>query len=72
MPDAEPTVERQELSERVLGIIGGHRMGTVLNAQDLFTKGSPGAPPPDAVPVSAGTNRDGVHVAGDERRTLAT
>ena len=42
MTGAEPTVERQELSERVLGIIGGHRMGTVLNAQDLFMKSAPG------------------------------
>jgi hypothetical protein len=70
MTGAEPTVERQELSERVLGIIGGHRMGTVLNAQDLFMKSAPGAPPPD--PVPAGNSRDGVHVAGDERRMLAT
>jgi hypothetical protein len=57
---AEPTVERQELGERVLRIIGGYRMGTALNAQDLFMKTGPGAVPQDPV------------LAGDERRALAT
>jgi hypothetical protein len=60
MTGAEPTVERQELGERVMGLIGGYRMGTALNAQDLFTKTAAGAPPQDPV------------LAGDERRTLAT
>ena len=60
MTGAEATVERQELGERVLGIIGGYRMGTALNAQDLFTKTAPEALPSDTV------------LAGDERRTLAT
>ncbi len=55
MTGAEPTVERQELGERVLGLIGGYRMGTALNAQDLFTKTAPGAPTPD--PVRAGDGR---------------
>ena len=58
---AEPTVERQELSERLLGILGGYAMGTALDAQDLFMKTAPGAPPPD-----------GVRVAGDEDARLAT
>ena len=40
----------EELSERVLGIIGGYRMGPALNAQELFTKTAPGGLPPDPVP----------------------
>ena len=60
MTGAETTVERRELGERVLGIIGGYRMGTALNAEELFTKTAPEALPPDTV------------LAGDERRTRAT
>ena len=71
MTGAEPTAERQELSERVLGIMGGYRMRTALNAQDLFMKTAPGALPPDPVLVPSGNSRDGVRVAGDERRNLA-
>jgi|GEM_PF-2743457 hypothetical protein len=59
MTGAEPNVERQELGERVLGLIGGYRMGAALDAHDLFMKTPPGAPPPDPVP------------AGDDRRTVA-
>jgi hypothetical protein len=70
MTGAELTVERQELGERVLAIIGGYRMGTALNAQDLFMKTAPaGALPPDPVLVPTGNSRDGVHGAGDEGRT---
>ena len=74
MSSAEPTAERQELGERVLGIIDGYRMGTAFNAQDLFIKTAPGALPPDPVLVPTGETGDGVHGAGDERRahTLAT
>jgi hypothetical protein len=75
MTGAEPTVERQELDERVLGIIGGYRMGTALNAQDLFMKTAPGgALPPGPVLAPTGTSPDEGHGTGDERRThtLAT
>jgi hypothetical protein len=75
MTGAEPTVERQGLGEMVLGIIGGYRMGTALNAQDLFMKTAPGgALPPDPVLAPTGNSPDGVHGAGDERgtHTLAT
>ena len=41
MTSTEPAVETEELSERVIGIIGGYRMGAELNAQDLFTKTCP-------------------------------
>ena len=68
MTGAELTVERQELGERVLGIIGGYRMGTTLNAQDLFMKTAPGgALPPDTVLVPTGNSRDGVQGAGEGR-----
>ena len=53
MSSAEPTAQTEELSERVLGIIGGYRMGAALNAQDLFTKTIP-APLPDPVLASSG------------------
>ena len=49
MTDAEAPVERQELGERLLGLIGGYRMGVALNAQDLFTKTTPESPPPPPV-----------------------
>ena len=52
MTSAEPIAQERELSERVLGIIGGYRMGGALNAQDLFTKTVPGDPPPDLVPLA--------------------
>jgi hypothetical protein len=54
MTSVEPTAQTEKLSERVLGIIGGYRMGNVLNAQDLFRKTAPGAPLPDPVLVAAG------------------
>jgi hypothetical protein len=60
MKGVEPTVESEELGERVLELIGGYRMGTTLKPQDLFTKTAAGAPPPDTV------------LGGDERRNLAT
>ena len=44
---AEPTVERQELSERLLGLIGGYEMGAALNAEDMYMKTAPGASAPD-------------------------
>ena len=37
---AEP-VERQELSERLLGLIGAYEMGAALNAQDLHINTAP-------------------------------
>jgi hypothetical protein len=55
MTDAEAPVERQELGERLLGLIGGYRMGVALNAQDLFTKTTPESPPP--APVIAADRR---------------
>ena len=60
MTGAEATVERRELGEKVLGIIGGYQMGAALNAEELFTKTAPEAMPSNTV------------LAGDERRTLAT
>ena len=60
MKAVEPSVERHELGARVMGLIGGYRMGAALNAQDLFTKTATGTTPPDPV------------LTGDERRTLAT
>ena len=44
---AEP-VERQELSERLLGLIGAYEMGAALDAQDLHINTAPG--------LSASTN----------------
>ena len=67
----EPAVETQELSERVLRIIGGYGMGTALDARDPSTK-TARTPPPNPVPVPAWPNGRPLHVAGDERRTLAT
>ena len=55
MADSEAPVERQELGERLLGLIGGYRMGAALNAQDLFTKTTPESPPP--APVIAADRR---------------
>ncbi len=55
MNAVEPSVERQELGERVKGLIGGYRMGTALNVQDLITKTATGTPPP--APVLAGDER---------------
>ena len=60
MMGAENSVERRELGESVLGIIGGYRMGTAHNGDELFTKTAPEALPSDTV------------LAGDERRTPAT
>ena len=56
MKAVEPSVEKQELGARVMGLIGGYRMGTALNAQDLITKAATGTPPPAPA------------LAGDERR----
>ena len=70
---AEPTVERQELSERLLGIIGGYAMGTAFDAQDLYMKTAPGALPPDSVRVAGDEDarvpdegRDATDTARDE------
>ena len=41
---AEP-VERQELSERLLGLIGAYEMGAALNAQDLHINTPPCSAP---------------------------
>jgi hypothetical protein len=60
MKGEEPSVERQELGERVMGLIGSYRMGTALNTQNLFTKTATGAPLPNPI------------LTGDEPRTLAT
>ena len=49
MTDAEPAVETQELSKKVLGLLGGYRMGAALDARDLYTKtlaGVQDTPPP--------------------------
>ena len=40
LTDAEP-VERQELSERLLGLIGAYEMGAALDAQDLHINTAP-------------------------------
>ena len=47
LTDAEP-VERQELSERLLGLIGSYEMGAALDAQDLHINTAPErAPSPE-------------------------
>ena len=73
MASAEPTTETEELSGSVLGIIDAYRMGAALDAQDLYLKTAPEAPPPARVLVPAeGYISYGVyHVAGHERRTVA-
>jgi len=40
LTDAEP-VERQELSERLLGLIGAYEMGAALDAHDLHINSAP-------------------------------
>ncbi len=42
MTGAEPNVERQELGERVLGLIGGYRMGAALDAHGPVHENAPG------------------------------
>jgi hypothetical protein len=72
MVGAEPTVERQELSERLLGIIGGYAMGTALDAQDLM-RTAPGALAPDGIRVAGDGDarvpdggRDATDIARDD------
>ena len=58
---AEPT-EVEELSGRVLGIIGAYGMGTALDTRDLNVSTAPIAPPPEPVLVPGpGDIRDGVY-----------
>ena len=47
MTSTENIEQTDALSETVMRIIGGYRMGVQLNAQDLFTKTAPQAPLPD-------------------------
>ena len=59
---AEPT-ELEELSARVLGIIGAYEMGAALEARKLNPKIAPAATPPQPVlvPGEVGSIRDGVY-----------
>jgi hypothetical protein len=59
MTSGAPT-EIEELSGRVLGIIGAYEMGAALDARDLDPKNTPAALPPEPalVPDFRGT-RDG-------------
>ena len=61
MTGAQPT-EMEELSGRVLGIIGAYRMGAVLDARELDMKPAPAARAPEPVIVPGeGYVRDGVY-----------
>ena len=53
MTSAEPTTENEELDGSVLGIIDAYRMGAALDAQDLYLKTAPEAPPPERAFVRA-------------------
>jgi len=44
LTDAEP-VERQQLSERLLGLISAYEMGAALDAHDLHMNTAPGRLP---------------------------
>lgn len=57
MTSTDPT-EAEEMSGRVLEIIGAYRMGAALDARNLYLKATPGAPPPEPV---EGYIRDGVY-----------
>ena len=61
---AEPA-EIEELSARVLGIIGAYEMGAVLDGRDPNPKTTPAAPPTEpALVPGEGYVRDGVdHLA---------
>ena len=61
MTPGVPT-EIEELSGRVLGIIGAYEMGTALDARDLDLKNTPTAPPPEPVLApDEGRITDGMH-----------
>ena len=46
--------EIEELSGRVLGIIGAYGMGVSLNPTELYVKTAPAAPPLETVAVLVG------------------
>jgi hypothetical protein len=56
MTSTETIDQTETLSERVMGMIGGYRMGAQLNVQGLFTKTAARATSPDTVPAPAGKN----------------
>lgn len=61
MTSAQPT-EIEELSGRVLEIIGAYEMGATLEARDPDLKTAPAAPPQQPVVVPGENHvRDGVH-----------
>ena len=51
---ADPSVDRQELSETALGLIRGYGMDTALNAQDLHMKTATRTPEPNSPVVASG------------------
>jgi hypothetical protein len=67
MTSGDRTTENEELSGNVLGLIGAYRMGAALNAQDLYLKNAPKAPPPAEGDISDGVSP----LAGHEQHTVA-
>lgn len=63
MTSAESTTETEQLSGRVLGIIGSYGMAAALDARDLYLKTAPEAVPPSGIPVD-GNARNGRNHAG--------
>lgn len=66
MTGVEHTTESDELSERVLEVIGAYGMGAALDARDLHLKGDRDAPPPVAPARGVGNHLR--QVGSPERR----
>jgi hypothetical protein len=63
------TIEAEELSGRVLGIIGTYRMGYALDPHDLYLKPASEATPEDPIVVTReGYIEDGVYHLADPAR----
>ena len=69
MTGGEHTTESEQLSGRVLGVIGAYGMGAALDARDLYLKSDQDAPPP-VVPAHGVRSHDVRQVAGPKRRTV--